>query len=95
MQWLGVLRDEAYRNAERERWTRSGALPRELRLLDGLFGLGRDGVRLVGLVHFVGDALHAVLEATKSFAEALAELRQLLAAEENEHDDCENDKMRG
>jgi hypothetical protein len=51
-------------------------------------------VRLVGLVHFVGDALHAVLEATKSLAEALAELRQLFAAKENEHNDCENDKMR-
>ena len=65
-------------------------------LLDGLFGLGGDGVRGVGgLIDLVGDALHAIFEAAETFAETFAELGQLLAAEKNHHDRQDQQKMRG
>lgn len=60
--------------------------------LDRLVGLGVGGV-VGGLVGVVGDALHAFLEATQPLAESLAEFGQLLATEENENDDRQNDEM--
>jgi len=63
-------------------------------LLDGLFGLGGDGVRGVGwLVDLVGDALHAIFEAAETFAEAFAELWQLFAAEQDQNDYGNDDEM--
>ena len=66
-------------------------LPRGLGL-DGLVGLGGAGV-VDGFVDLVADALHAFLEAAQPFAKALAELRELLASEEDDNDDREDDEM--
>ena len=49
------------------------------------------GVR--GLIDLVGDTLHAVFEAAEPFTQPLAELGQLLAAEEHDDDDREDDQM--
>jgi len=63
-------------------------------LLNGLFGLGGDGVRGLGwLVDLVGDALHAIFEAAETFAEAFAELWQLFAAEQDQNDYGNDDEM--
>jgi hypothetical protein len=54
-------------------------------------GVG-DGLGCFGLGVF-GDALHAVLEAFEAFAEALAELGELLAAEEDNGNHGEDDQV--
>jgi hypothetical protein len=51
-------------------------------------------MRVGGLVDFVGNTLHTLFETTKALAEAFAQLRQLFAAEEYEHNDREDDQMR-
>ena len=62
--------------------------------LYGVAGLGGGGVcGVAGLVDVVCDAFEAVPEAAVAFAEALAELRELLASEEDDNDDRENDQM--
>jgi hypothetical protein len=61
--------------------------------LDGLFGLGGDVMGGVGWLIVTGDALHAVFKPFETFTKTLAELGQLLAAEENEHYDCDDNEV--
>jgi hypothetical protein len=64
-------------------------------LLDRLFGFRGHGMRGLGrLVDVIGHALHAFLEATKPFAEPFAQLRQLLAAKQNQKDNRDQDQVR-
>jgi hypothetical protein len=66
--------------------------------LEVFAGLGSDGVGGfsgfdVGLGVVAGDALHAFFEAAEAFPEALAELGQLLAAEEKNGEACQDDEV--
>jgi hypothetical protein len=65
--------------------------------LGGFVGLGGDGVCGVGgfdvSLDVVVDALHAFFESAQTFTETLAELRQLLAAEEKDSEARQDDKV--
>ena len=48
---------------------------------------------VAGLVDVIGDAFETVFEASVAFAEAFAQLRQLLAAEQDEDNDREDHEV--